>query len=339
MEFTLEQVSQILGGELVGTSNTKIHTISKIEQATSGSISFLANPKYENYIYSTNATAVIVNKDFSPRKALQTALIKVDDAYSSFTSLLEKYAEIQKLQKIGIEQPSFIGENTQLSENIYLGAFAYIGKNCQIGENVKIYPHVYIGDNSVIGDNSIIHSGVKIYESSHIGNFCTIHSGAIIGSDGFGFAPQSDGSYKSIPQLGNVVLEDFVNIGANTVVDCATMGSTVVKKGVKLDNLIQIGHNVEIDEHTVIAAQTGIAGSSKIGKFCQIGGQVGVSGHATIPNNTKIGAQAGINAIRKEGMTVLGSPAIDYKNYIKSYNIFKNLPEIQERIKKLEEKN
>lgn len=339
MEFTLGQLSQLLEGELVGESEINVHTISKIEEAQNGSISFLANPKYENFIYTTNASAVIVNKTFLPRKELKTNLIKVDDAYSSFTALLEKYNEFQKAQKVGIEQPSFVSEKTNLGENLYLGAFAYIGKNCKIGNNVKIYPHAFIGDNTEIGDNTIIFSGVKIYENCIIGANCTLHSGAIIGSDGFGFAPQADGSFKSIPQLGNVILENWVSIGANTVVDCATMGSTNIRKGVKLDNLIQIGHNVEIEEHTVIAAQTGIAGSSKIGKFCQIGGQVGIAGHTNIPNLTKIAAQAGVNTVRKEGMTMWGSPAIEYKSFVKSYNIFKNLPKIQERIKKLEEKN
>ncbi|MCP4521672.1 MAG: UDP-3-O-(3-hydroxymyristoyl)glucosamine N-acyltransferase [Cytophagales bacterium] len=340
MNFTLEQIAKLIDGEVIGDKTTTILNVGKIEEATKGSISFLANPKYENFIYETKASAVIVNHDFEPKKEIETALIRVKDAYSSFTQLLEKQQEIQLSLKVGIEQPSFIDTTTTTPEDIYVGAFAYIGQNCQIGNNVKIYPHVYIGDNTMIEDNTIVYSGVKIYANTIVGKNCVLHAGAIIGSDGFGFAPQEDGSYKTIPQLGNVILEDSVSVGANTTIDCATIGSTVIKKGTKLDNLVQVAHNVEIDEHTVIAAQAGIAGSSKIGKHCQVGGQAGIAGHAKIPNKTLIGAQSGIvTSIKKEGLTVLGSPAIDFKDYIKAYTVFKSLPKMQVQLKKLEEKN
>lgn len=338
MEFTISQIAQLIDGEVEGDGSKKINTISPIEDAKNGSVSFLANPKYESHLYSTRATAVIVNKDHEVKKGVETTLIRVKDAYTSFTALLEEYQKIISFQKSGIEQPSFSGKNFKHGDNLYLGAFAYIGENVTLGDNVKIYPNSFIGDNSNIGNNTIIYPGVKIYSNTKIGSYCTIHSGAVIGSDGFGFAPQEDGTYKSIPQVGNVVIEDHVDIGANTVVDCATFTSTVIRKGVKMDNLIQIGHNVEIGENTVIAGQAGIAGSSKVGNSCVIGGQVGIVGHIHIADNTKIQAQSGVNKSTKEGSAMYGSPALEYNNFLRSYAVFRRLPKVMQKIEELEKK-
>jgi UDP-3-O-[3-hydroxymyristoyl] glucosamine N-acyltransferase len=339
MEFSIAQIAGMIGGEVRGDASVKINKLAKIQEGSQGSISFLSNLKYENFIYTTSASAVIVSKSFVPKQEISTNLILVEDPYTSFSKLLEEYDKFINYSKNGIEQPSFIGERTDVGANIYRGAFSYIGNNCKIGSNVKVYPQVYIGDNVKIGDNTILFSGVKIYANSVIGNNCKIHSGTIIGSDGFGFAPQADGSYKAIPQVGNVVIEDNVDIGANTVIDCATLESTIIKKGVKLDNLIQIAHNVEIGKNTVIAAQSGVAGSSKVGENCIIAGQVGIIGHLTIADKVTIGAQAGVGkSVEKEGSVLLGSPGFERKNYLKSYAIFRNLPELNERIKELEEK-
>ncbi|NJN41229.1 MAG: UDP-3-O-(3-hydroxymyristoyl)glucosamine N-acyltransferase [Flammeovirgaceae bacterium] len=341
MEFTIDQIAELLGGEIQGDRNGKINMLAKIQDAKSGQISFLSNPKYENFIYSTKASAVIVKNDFKPKKKLSTTLILVDDPYLSFTVLLEEYHKYISFQKSGIEEPTFIGENSKTGDNIYRGAFSYIGNNCKIGNNVKIYPHAFIGDGVTIGDNSIIHSSVKIYADSKIGNNCELHSGVVIGSDGFGFAPQDDGSYKTIPQLGNVTIEDNVTIGANTVVDCATMfgDSTIIRKGVKLDNLIQIAHNVEVGKNTVIAAQTGISGSTKVGEHCMIGGQVGIAGHLVIANNTSIGAQSGLGkSVVEEGQRLFGYPVFDVKKYFRSYAVFKKLPDVNDRLNELEKK-
>jgi UDP-3-O-[3-hydroxymyristoyl] glucosamine N-acyltransferase len=340
MEFTAKQIANLIGGELKGGSeDVKISTIAKIEEAKEGAIAFLSNPKYENFLYSTNASAVIVNRTFVPKSEVRTALILVDDAYTSFTTLLEEYHRFSSFMKVGIEEPAFVGPNAKVGSSVYRGAFSYIGDHCRIGNNVKIYPHAYIGDHVEIGDNTIIYSGVKIYSNCRIGSFCTLHAGAVIGSDGFGFAPQKDGSYKDIPQIGNVILEDHVSVGANTVIDCATMGSTIVREGTKLDNLIQVAHNVEIGKHTVIAAQTGISGSAKIGDNCMIGGQVGIAGHLKLANKTNIGAQSGIGKnITEEGKVLLGSPAFEYKKYFKSAAVFRKLPEVLKRIEELEQK-
>src|SRR3990170_1583962 len=288
MEFSINQIASMLGGEVQGDGNEKIKMLAKIQEAGKGQIAFLSNPKYEQFIYSTQATAVIVKKDFVARKEISATLILVDDPYISFTRLLEEYHKLISFQKSGVEQPSFMHDTASTGKNIYRGAFSYIGSQARIGDNVKIYPHAYIGDNVVIGDNTIIHPGVKIYADTKIGNNCVIHSGAVIGSDGFGFAPQEDGSYKTIPQLGNVIIEDNVTVGGNTVIDCATLfgDSTLIRQGVKLDNLIQIAHNVEIGKNTVIAAQTGISGSTKLGENCLLAGQVGIAGHLILPNNT-----------------------------------------------------
>ena len=338
IEFSANYIAQLLDGEVQGDGTIKIHKLGKIDSAEPGSIAFLSNPKYENAIYSTGASAVLVNKDFQPRRALQTTLIRVDDPYSGFTALLEEYHKLTSYHKIGIEEPAFIGDNSTVGEDIYRGAFSYIGADCQIGKNVKIYPHAYVGDRVTIGDHTIIHSGVKIYEGTIIGSHCVIHSGAVIGSDGFGFAPQPDGTYKTIPQLGNVVVGHHVSIGANTTIDCATLDSTVIRDGVKLDNLIQIAHNVEIGENTVIAAQAGVSGSAKIGKNCVLAGQVGVVGHISLGDQVTVGAQAGVGKSLERGQVVLGSPAFDRKKYLRTYAAFKNLPDLMERIKELEKK-
>ncbi|MCZ8354564.1 MAG: UDP-3-O-(3-hydroxymyristoyl)glucosamine N-acyltransferase [Cyclobacteriaceae bacterium] len=341
MEFTIDQIAAMLGGQVQGKSTEKISMLAKIQDAKPGQLSFLSNPKYEQFIYTTQASAVIVKKDFVPKKEITTALILVDDPYVSFTVLLEEYHKLISFQKHGVEEPSFVGKDVQIGKGIYRGAFSYIGNHANIGNNVKIYPHVYIGDNVVIGDNTIIHSGVKIYSDTRIGSNCVIHAGTVIGSDGFGFAPQADGSYKTIPQLGNVVIGDDVAIGANTVIDCATLfgDSTVINKGVKLDNLIQIAHNVEIGKNTVIAAQSGVSGSSKVGENCMIAGQVGIAGHLVIANKTSIGAQAGVSkSISEEGQRLIGYPVLDIREYFKSYAIFKKLPEINSRLADLEKK-
>jgi UDP-3-O-[3-hydroxymyristoyl] glucosamine N-acyltransferase len=339
MEFTINQIASILQGEVEGDGQKKVKTISKIQEAKEGSITFLANPKYEDFIYSSEASAVIVKKDFQPEQPLQSTLIRVDDPYSGFTRLLEEYDRITSYSKVGVEEPSFISLNTNIGENVYRGAFSYVGSNVKIGNNVKIYPQSYIGDNVTIGDNCIFYSGAKIYAETVIGNNCIIHSGVVVGSDGFGFAPQQDGTYKKIPQLGNVIIRDNVEIGANTVVDCATLGSTVIDDGVKLDNLIQIAHNVEIGSNTVMASQTGISGSVKFGKNCIVAGQVGVTGHIEIADHVTIGAKAGVTkSIKKEGSVKWGVPAMNHKDHIKSTIIFRKLPELSERVNELEKK-
>ncbi len=337
MKFTAEQIAGILEGEIVGNPKAEVSRLSKIEEGTDGSLTFLANPKYLNFIYTTGASVTIVNSTFVPSAPLTTTLIKVEDAYGSFTKILEFY-NLVKHNKTGIEQYAMLSETAVTGEHFYLGSFSYVGNNVRIGDNVKIYPNSYIGDNVIIGDNVLIFAGAKIYSDTVIGSNCTIHSGVIIGADGFGFAPTEDGSYKKVPQIGNVIIEDNVDIGASTTIDCATMGSTVIRKGVKLDNQIQIAHNVEIGENTVIAAQTGIAGSTKIGKNCIIGGQVGIAGHLTIGNNVKIQAQAGIGRNLKDEETVQGSPALSYGDFNKSYVHFKHLPKIVAELEEVKKK-
>ncbi|MFT7350706.1 MAG: UDP-3-O-[3-hydroxymyristoyl] glucosamine N-acyltransferase [Flavobacterium sp.] len=327
MKFTAEQIAGILEGTVVGNPNTNVFKLSKIEEGTEGSLTFLSNPKYQNYIYTTQASVTIVNNSFEPEQEISTTLIKVEDAYKAFSKLLEYYNQV-KLMKSGIEQPSVLSEGVNYGENLYLGSFSYVGQNVTIGNNVKIYPNSFVGDNVVIGDNTILFAGVRVYSESEIGANCTLHSGVIIGSDGFGFAPQPDGSFEKIPQIGNVIIEDNVEIGACTTIDRATLGSTIIRKGVKLDNHIQIAHNVEIGKNTVIASQTGVAGSSKIGSNCMIGGQVGVAGHIIIGNNVRIQAQSGIGKNIPNGQTIQGSPAFNYGDWNKSYVHFKNLPKI-----------
>ena len=337
MEFTAKQVSDLLGGKVEGDANTKVNTLSKIEEGTTGSLSFLANPKYIQHIYTTRASLVIVNDDFVAEHPVSATLIRVPNAYESFVKLLEIYNQIQ-LDKKGIEQPSFISPSAKIGNDCYVGAFAYIGNNAVIGNNVKIYPQAFVGDNVVIGNNTTLFSGAKVYSECKIGANCTLHTGTVIGADGFGFTPNSENNYKKVPQIGNVVIEDHVEIGANTSVDRATLGSTIIRKGVKLDNLIQIAHNVEIGENTVIAAQTGIAGSTKIGRDCMIGGQVGIVGHITIADKVKIAAQSGIgSSITTEGEIVQGSPAFGIGDYKRTYVVFRKLPELDKRIKELEQ--
>jgi UDP-3-O-[3-hydroxymyristoyl] glucosamine N-acyltransferase len=339
MKFPIQEIAGLLKGEIVGRDDIVIDNLSTLENAEEGCISFLSNPKYENYIYKTRASAVIVKNDFAPAKPVHATLIKVKDPYVSFSILLEEYDKLLSYQKEGIEEPSFIGEGSSTGESIYRGAFSYIGDNVLIGRNVKIFPHVYIGDGVQIGDNTILFSGVKIYANVKIGANCHIHAGAIIGSDGFGFAPQKDGTYKKIPQLGTVILEDNVDIGANTVIDCATLESTIIKAGAKLDNLIQIAHNVVVGENTVIAGQTGISGSTKIGRNCVLAGQVGIAGHIEIGDKVTIGAQAGITkSFTAEGTVLLGSPAIPVGEFRRAFAIYKKLPEFHERMLRLEEK-
>lgn len=337
MKFTAEQIAGILEGTVIGNANAEVSTLSKIEEGIQGSLTFLANPKYKPYIYTTEASITIVNNDFVAEQELKTTLIKVEDAYKAFTKLLEYYNQI-KLNKSGIESPSYISDSASIGNDIYIGSFTYVGDNVKIGNNVKLFPNAYVGDNVVLGDNTIVFSGGKIYSECIIGNNCVINSGAIIGADGFGFAPNENGEYSKVPQIGNVILEDNVDVGAGTTIDRATLGSTIIRKGVKLDNQIQIAHNVEIGKNTVIAAQTGIAGSTKIGENCQIGGQVGIVGHITIGNNVKIQAQSGIGRSIKDNEVLQGSPALGYGDYNKSYVHFKNLPKIVKNINDLEKK-
>lgn len=337
MKFTAEQIAGILEGEVIGNPNAEVYKLSKIEEGTEGSLTFLSNPKYQNYIYSTQATITIVNKTFEAEQPISSTLIKVEDAYQSFSKLLEYYNQV-KLMKSGIEQPSVISDNVTYGTDLYLGSFCYVGKNVAIGNNVKIYPNTFIGDNVTIGDNCVLFAGVRIYSETVIGNNCVIHSGTIVGSDGFGFAPLEDGTYSKIPQIGNVILEDDVEVGSCTTIDRATMGSTIIRKGVKMDNQIQIAHNVEIGENTVIASQTGIAGSTKIGKNCMIGGQVGIVGHITIGNGVRIQAQSGIGKSIGDGEIVQGTPAFNYGDFSKSYVHFRNLPKIVSDLDDLKKK-
>ena len=340
MEFNAAQIAEILEGKIEGDETRKVNNLGKIESANEMDLCFLANMKYEKFIYSTNASIVIVSKDFVAKEDISSTLIRVEDAYSSFSKILEFYQGYLKSLKVGVEEPSFLGENVTVGENIYRGAFSYIGKNSIIGNNVKIYPNVSIGDNVVIGDNTTIYAGAKIYDDCKVGKNCTIQAGAVIGSDGFGFAPQEDGSFKAIPQIGNVILENFVDIGANATIDCATMGSTIIHEGTKIDNLVQIAHNVEVGKHTGIAAQSGISGSSKIGDNCIIAGQVGVVGHISIANKTTVGAQSGVSkSIKKEGSFIQGSPAFDYKDNLKSIIVFRKLPELEKQIEELRKKD
>lgn len=335
MKFTAAQIAGILNGTVEGDETVVVSKLSKIEEGSEGSLTFLANLKYKSYIYSTQASVTIVNNDFVATNELSTTLIRVENAYQAFSQLLEYYNQV-KMNKTGIENPVFVAESVKHGENLYLGAFAYLGENVKIGDNVKIYPHVYIGDNVTIGDDTILFTGAKIYSESIIGKSCVINSGVVIGADGFGFTPDEKGEFHKIPQIGNVIIEDNVDIGPGTTIDRATMGSTIIKNGAKLDNQIQIAHNVIIGENTVIAAQSGVAGSTKIGKNCIIGGQVGIAGHLVVGDNVKIQAQSGISRNIKDGEVLQGSPAIRLADFNKSYVYFKNLPKIVERLNTVE---
>lgn len=338
MEFNLEQIAHILNGELDGDASLKVSTISNIEAGQQGSITFLSNPKYEPFLYKTAATAVIVSKSLELREPVKIALIRVEDPYASFTTLLAEYQRLTAVTKTGSESPNFISPTARIGKDVYIGAFAYIGDGAVIGDGAQIYPQTYVGDHVHIGEKTILYPGVKVYAHCQIGSKCTLQSGAVLGSDGFGFAPQADGTYQTIPQLGKVIVEDQVDIGANTVIDCATFDATVIKSGVKLDNLIQVAHNVEIGENTVIAAQAGISGSTKIGRQCVIGGQAGIVGHIKIADGTKVQAQSGMTKNTKPESAWYGSPAVAYNNYVKSYAIFRKLPEVMKRLGNLEEK-
>ena len=336
MEFSAQSIAEFLKGKIEGVSDVSVNTISRIEEAKSGSLAFLANPKYNQYLYSTEASIVLINRDFVLEKKVKPTLIRVKNSYDAFASLLELYQQ-NRFNKIGIAQFVSIDEKATIGKDIYIGSFAHISKNVVLGNKVKIYPQVFIDENVHIGDNTTIYSGVKIYFDCKIGKNCIIHSGTIIGSDGFGFAPQDNGEFKKIPQIGNVIIENNVEIGSNCSIDRATIGSTIIKQGVKLDNLIQIAHNVEIGERTVIAAQTGISGSTKLGKNNMIGGQVGFAGHIEMADNVKVAAQAGVpKTIKKEGTILWGSPAFPINKFNKSYVIFKQLPEYRNKIFEME---
>ncbi|WP_114783155.1 UDP-3-O-(3-hydroxymyristoyl)glucosamine N-acyltransferase [Botryobacter ruber] len=338
MEFTVQQIADLLQGTIEGDSQVKVNSLGKIEEAQAGALAFLSNAKYEPYLYTTGASAVIVSDKLELKKAVAATLIRVPDPYTSFSTLLSYYQTALLASKTGVEEPCFLGQNSQVGENHYRGAFSYIGHNCTIGNNVRIFPQVYIGDNVTIGDNTTLFAGVKVYTNSVIGSNCTLHAGAVIGSDGFGFAPQQDGSYKTIPQIGNVVLEDDISVGANTTIDCATMGSTIIRKGTKIDNLVQIAHNVEVGHHTVIAAQTGISGSSKIGNYNVLAGQVGIVGHITLADRTTVGAQSGVGkSVKEPGTIIQGSPAFDYKQNLRALAVFRKLPELQRELESLRE--
>lgn len=336
MKIKAIQISEVLQGELIGNPDAEVYKLSKIEEGTQGAITFLSNPKYKSYLYTTQASVVIVGNDFVPEQKVIPTLIKVPDPYLAFTQLLEYYNQFRLVSKKGIDKHVSIAETATLGENVYIGAFTSIAENTKIGNDVKIYPNVTIGENVVIGDNCVIYSGANICSETILGKDCVIHSGVVLGADGFGFALQEDGSYKKIPQIGNVVVEDNVEIGANTTIDRATLGSTIVRKGTKIDNLVQIAHNVEIGQNTVIAAQTGIAGSSKIGQNCVIGGQVGIAGHISIGNGAKIQAQSGITRNVKDKEIIQGTPALGYMEFNKSYVVFRKLPELLKRVEQLE---
>ena len=337
MQFSAVQLATMLDGKLEGNPEVKVSNIAKIEEAGDGMLSFIANPKYEEFIYSTQASILIVNENLVTERPVKPTLIRVKDAYSSFALLLEKYKQMVG-NKTGVQQPSYIPASVKMGANVFVGAFAYLGENVVLGNNVKIYPGVYLGDNVIVNDDSVIYPGVKVYDNCVLGRRVILHAGCVVGGDGFGFAPQPDGSYKKVPQIGNVVIHDDVEIGANTTIDRATMGSTVIRQGVKLDNLIQVAHNVDIGINTVIAAQTGVSGSTKIGQNCVIGGQVGMVGHIHIADNTKINAQSGLSkSITDPNTSWNGSPAFDYKSSLKSQAIFRNLPDLEKRVKELED--
>jgi UDP-3-O-[3-hydroxymyristoyl] glucosamine N-acyltransferase len=339
MEFTAEQIAGLLNGEVIGNPQASVSALAKIEEGQPGALSFLSNPKYEPHIYNTASSICIVNQSFEPSKTLPETLtlIKVADAYACFAQLLALYDSMNKKEAI-IEQPSFIHESAQVGNNVYIGAFAYIGANVKISDNCQIHPNVVIQDNASIGPNTILYASVNIYKECHVGANCIIHAGTVIGSDGFGFAPDENGIYSKIPQIGNVVIEDDVEIGANCTIDRATMGSTYIRKGVKIDNLCQIAHNVDVDQHTAMAAQVGIAGSAKIGKHVMIGGQTGIAGHLSVADHTKIVAQSGIPSTVKKADTLMGTPAIPINEYKRSHFGFRKLPGLIQKIYELENK-
>ncbi len=338
MIFSAAQIAMLINGKVEGDATASVNSFGKIEEAKEGQLSFLANPKYEDYLYKTAASIIIINEKYQLKQPVKTTLIRVADAYSAFAVLLEKHQQLEAQQLSGVQQPCYISESASYGENVFIGAFAYLGDKVSIGNNSKIFPQVYLGNNVTIGQNSIIHPGVKIYIDCVIGNNVIIHAGAVIGSDGFGFAPQADGSIKKVPQIGNVVIEDHVEIGANTTIDRATVGSTIIKAGAKLDNLVQIAHNVEVGNTTMIAAQAGISGSTKVGNGVIIGGQAGLAGHINIADKIKINGQSGVNkSFKTPGVSITGTNAYDYTKAMRSMAVARNLPEMDIRIKKLED--
>jgi UDP-3-O-[3-hydroxymyristoyl] glucosamine N-acyltransferase len=338
MVFTAAQIAQLINGKVEGDPATAVRSFGKIEEAVMGQLAFLANPKYEEHLYTTAASIVIINEGQELKQPVGAALIRVHDAYTAFATLLAKYQEIESQQLTGIQEPAYISATARLGENLFIGAFAWLGENVVIGNHVKIHPQVYIGNNVKIGDHTILHPGVKIYHDCVIGQYVTIHAGSVVGSDGFGFAPQSDGSFKKVPQIGNVRVEDHVEIGANATIDRATIGSTIIRTGAKLDSLIQIAHNVEVGHDTVIAAQAGVSGSTKIGSHVMIGGQAGIVGHIQIADGSRINAQSGVSkSIKLPNSAVTGSPAFDYTSALRSQALSRNLPELEKRLKELEE--
>jgi UDP-3-O-[3-hydroxymyristoyl] glucosamine N-acyltransferase len=336
MTFSALQIAALINGKTEGDANISVKSFGKIEEAQNGQLAFLANPKYEEYLYITKASVIIINEALELKQPVTATLIRVPDAYTAFAKLLSAYQQMMQQQLTGVQEPVYISASASYGENVFIGAFAYLSDNVKIGNGTKIYPNAYLGNNVKIGDNSIIHAGVKIYHDCIIGNNVIIHAGTVIGSDGFGFAPQADGSLQKVPQIGNVIIENNVEIGANTTIDRATMGSTIIKSGAKLDNLVQIAHNVEVGNSTVIAALAGISGSTKIGKGVMIGGQAGLAGHLQVEDGSKINAQAGLGKSLKAGSSVTGSPAYDYNKAMRSQAVARNLPEMERRIKELE---
>jgi len=338
MNFTAAVIAEFLKGTVEGDPQTSINDVSKIEEGRAGTLSFLANPKYEKYIYDSQSTIIIINEDFKPKKDIGATLIRVKNAYEAFAALLRLY-EQSKSKKNGISKLASISKSASLGNDLYIGDFSVISENVSLGEGVQLHPQVFIGNNVKIGEGTILHPGVKVYEGSEIGAHCVIHAGAVIGGDGFGFAPNQEKNYQKVPQVGKVIIEDHVEVGANTTIDRATMGATILRKGVKLDNLIMIAHNVEVGENTVMAAQTGVSGSTRIGKNCMFGGQVGLIGHISIADGVKIAAQSGIpKSIKEEGAVVQGSPQLDFTHYQRCYVVFKNLPDLRNQVIDLERK-
>lgn len=337
MTFTAAQIALLVNGKIEGNPDASVGSFGKIEEAQQGQLAFLANPKYEEYLYTTGASVIIINETQELKQPVSAALIRVPDAYTAFASLLHKYQDMATQQLNGIQQPSYISPGATIGQNVFIGAFVYLGDNVRIGNDVKLFPGVFVGNNVALGDNTILHAGVKIYNGCVIGKNVTVHAGAVIGGDGFGFAPQADGTFKKVPQIGNVVIEDFVEIGSNATIDRATIGSTIIRAGAKLDNLIQIAHNVEIGNNTAIAAQAGVSGSTKVGNNVLIGGQAGIVGHITIADGSKINAQSGVSkSIKTPHTTVTGSPAFDFTSALRSQAVSRNLPEIEKRITELE---
>src|SRR5690606_35595516 len=335
MNFPASQIASIVSGRLEGP-DISVSSFGKIEEARTGELTFFANAKYEDYLYQTNASVIIVNEAYQLKQPVKATLIRVKDAYTAFATLLTKYQEIMRQQLKGVQEPSYIAKTASYGENVFIGAFAYLGEKVKVGNNSKIYPNVYLGDNVVVGDNCNIHPGVKIYHDCVIGNNVSIHAGTVIGSDGFGFAPQADGSFKKVPQIGNVVIENDVELGANTTIDRATIGSTIIRAGAKLDNLIQVAHNVEVGNSTVIAAQAGVSGSTKIGKGVMIGGQAGIVGHIQLGDGARVNAQSGVSKSIEPGKAVTGSPAFDYTSALRSQAINRKLPDLEKKVKDLE---